>query len=1192
MKKNLFLSFLIAIMFSFILIGCSKANAYRSVKIFSFKGTCNIIRGKKQLDLAKEMKIKNEDELQVKEDSQAILKLDNDKFVCVKENTDVKFVATGKENNTKTRLHVNNGGVIVEVKEKLKDSESFEIASSNSVMAIRGTQISFDVSKTSDSITTTFSILTGTTETFLYKDETMNSTTLIHEKMMSYTTSLNKTTDEIYKLYDKFKPVDITETDLKEKYNTEIVDITNEKIDEIVNITNEFEREETKINKTIDFTIDSTLVYGDNPINSIKITDDINDLVNVKYLFSQDENGEFNETDNLSVGKWYVKIVADNAYESIVKEFNIIKKNVEFNIDQTIEYSDNLLSKISGVTDVYNLKISKTIDGIYQLYNINQPLELGTYYVKVESSNITSEPCEIQIVKKEITYTIPESVEYGRSLYEYVTSNVSDYDIYYIDDATAEYVLYNPTSNLELGTYTITLKKDDNYYYSSSKTVKVVKIEIDFDYDSTFDYDEDILDHIYDVSVDDYDIYYSTNKDTGFNIIPSSSSLDAGKYYIKLVSGSYYESKVVEITITTVNKGNFSIDDATYGDDLFYNISDVEFDSYYIYISDEIDGEYILYDYEDMVQNESIPEVGTYYMKIISLDGNYEYNPQEFSIAPASFDFSLSSKIDYGTSITAVISRPTIGTADALDLLISNSSDGEYREYDPNEILELGTYYIKAYFGKNFVSNVKEIEVVKIRADFYYTYEQHNTNGNAGVIVTINSTKYFNTSFAQEKDNEGNYKYYVVATYENNGEQSFVFDYDHRSFTVDNFGSGGSEAPTITFNYAYTMPDLVDVSNSTTTQTHEALVIISAHDYKIGYTNEFKDQYRVSAKLDFYKTDNLNVYMKYVFDKDSISFTTTTLTYDESLDLWYADLTISGTPTDLKVYYMLGESESSMTESTSSITFDLTIITGFDEDSFQMDIRNESIKTFNNDGTINIYRDLEFSDNTLDHDLVYEMGYGKYYIPSGEQDYLTFTTLNVVRSADTLFVLEDLDNYNYAFRYIHVIKVIDNVEYVVYSYNPDLLTESANAIIITSMSSPIRADYDYDNYDGYDVYAVSDCILPDEDGNMSVTIYYEKDPEEIYTYGFDNSSFGYEHSVDIKYYDQEEINITCSFTEAMTITEAFAAQVFGDADNQKIISSEQFDEIALYMEIEYDVIIKGTYYAERTNVSKTFSYVA
>ena len=451
MKKNLFLSFLTIILFITLLVGCSKGAAYRSVKIFSFKGTCNIIRGKKQLDLAKEMKIKNEDELQVKEDSQAILKLDNDKFVCVKENTDVKFVATGKENNTKTRLHVNNGGVIVEVKEKLKDSESFEIASSNSVMAIRGTQISFDVSKTSDSITTTFSILTGTTETFLYKDETMNSTTLIHEKMMSYTTSLNKTTDEIYKLYDKFKPVEITDTELKENYNTEIVDISNEKIDEIVNITNEFEREETKINKTIDFTISANVAYGTNPIDSISILDDINDLVNVKYLFSKTLDGEFREITDLELGTWYCKITADNAYDSIVKEFKVItaKKVVSFDLDSTFDYGTTLLSHLTfndesvDFNENTDIKYRKSGETIFNTYDPSTLLDAGTYYVKIEGNDYSSQSKEVVINKLLKTFNITGNVEYGTNLLNEVTDTDFIYSMYICDTEDGNYQLYS-----------------------------------------------------------------------------------------------------------------------------------------------------------------------------------------------------------------------------------------------------------------------------------------------------------------------------------------------------------------------------------------------------------------------------------------------------------------------------------------------------------------------------------------------------------------------------------------------------------------------------------------------------------------------------------------------------------------------------------------------------------------------------
>ena len=406
MKKNLFLSFITLVLFSIILIGCSKEKAYRSIKIFSYKGTCNIIRGKKELDLAKEMKIKNNDELQVKEDSQAVLKLDNDKFVCVKENTDVKFVATGKENNTKTRLHVNNGGVIVEVKEKLQDKESFEIASSNSVMAIRGTQISFDVSKTTDSITTTFSILTGKTETFLYKDETMNSTTLIQDKMMSYTTSLNKTTDEIYKLYDKFKPVEINDTDLKNNYNTEKLDLTDEKANEIINVINNFEREEKideRVTKEkIDFTMDSELVYG------TSLFDHITNEHNLGVYYSNSVDGTYSllkENETLDAGSYYIKLDGEK-YETDPKLLTITKKEMTFSIDRQLSYGTNLLNEIKEADYPYSPYISNSIDGRYTLYNKNNFLSVGTYYIKLEGKNYITDALELEITKAAINLPI------------------------------------------------------------------------------------------------------------------------------------------------------------------------------------------------------------------------------------------------------------------------------------------------------------------------------------------------------------------------------------------------------------------------------------------------------------------------------------------------------------------------------------------------------------------------------------------------------------------------------------------------------------------------------------------------------------------------------------------------------------------------------------------------------------------
>ena len=193
---------------------------YRNIKVFSVTNNVNVIRNNNTLTASKDMKLKNEDTVEVKEESSAVLKLDNDKFIMAKENTTLKLVASGKDKNTKTRILVEKGGVIVEVKEKLKDEESFEIASSNSVMAIRGTQISFDVVVKDNKITTSFAILDGNTEILLLKNEKLSKTTLTKDFRMSYTTDINDSlsVDDISKLVDKAKTVVdiINDNDLKE----------------------------------------------------------------------------------------------------------------------------------------------------------------------------------------------------------------------------------------------------------------------------------------------------------------------------------------------------------------------------------------------------------------------------------------------------------------------------------------------------------------------------------------------------------------------------------------------------------------------------------------------------------------------------------------------------------------------------------------------------------------------------------------------------------------------------------------------------------------------------------------------------------------------------------------------------------------------------------------------------------------
>ncbi|MBP5445875.1 MAG: FecR domain-containing protein [Acholeplasmatales bacterium] len=310
------------------------SKAYRTINVHSVTGTVNVKRKNDTISATQNMKLKNEDVVEVKEASSTVLKLDSDKFIMAKENTTFRLIATGKKNNTKTRIVVENGGVVVEVKEKLKQDEAFEIASSNSVMAIRGTQISFNVSVVENKITTSVAVLDGETEIMLYKDEKLSTTTLIKDFKLSYTTDLDDVANDISKLIDEGEKQQIADADLQTIYNVMKVALTSEEIDEIVDAINTFERDDKKVNGVIKFSFSGTPEYMSDPKDYIAVEDAYVSIVGLQYLYSQTIDGEYEEFDSnnpLEIGTWYCKLIAGNAYRSDPLEFTIGKKQMELN---------------------------------------------------------------------------------------------------------------------------------------------------------------------------------------------------------------------------------------------------------------------------------------------------------------------------------------------------------------------------------------------------------------------------------------------------------------------------------------------------------------------------------------------------------------------------------------------------------------------------------------------------------------------------------------------------------------------------------------------------------------------------------------------------------------------------------------------------------------------------------------------
>ena len=388
-----------------ILTGCG-SNGYRTLKIYSVNGTVNVKREEKMIGATKDMKLKNDDLVVVESSSSAVLKLDKDKYIMAKENTTLKLEATGKKNNTKTRILVNDGGVIVEVKEKLKENESFEIASSNSVMAIRGTRIGFDVSKTTESISTNLVTLTGKTEIMLLKDESLNSTNLTECLSLTYESKLDESKDinDMSTLIDNSTVGHISDSDLANVYNTEIREISTYEIDSIVDAVNRFERKLSEyINGTIKITDHPNKVdYGTNPKDLITVD---KEYMGLNFYYSKDIDGDYlgyDEDNPLAPGTWYCKAKSLDAYRSDPFEFEVVDKEIIFkNKVEKIDYGTDPSSviKVDGNLDNVNFYYSDTVDGEYKLYNSKDPLDLGKYFYYAECFGHRSKAYEIEVTK-------------------------------------------------------------------------------------------------------------------------------------------------------------------------------------------------------------------------------------------------------------------------------------------------------------------------------------------------------------------------------------------------------------------------------------------------------------------------------------------------------------------------------------------------------------------------------------------------------------------------------------------------------------------------------------------------------------------------------------------------------------------------------------------------------------------------
>ena len=124
-----------------VILNLGGQKAFRNIRVIDKIGTVNVYRESIEdtLEAYVDMNLESGDEVSVGAASELDLKLDDDKYVYVEENTQLSLKAEGDSANSKTQIYLSEGATLHKLDNKLSDDSSYEIETPNATMAIRGT---------------------------------------------------------------------------------------------------------------------------------------------------------------------------------------------------------------------------------------------------------------------------------------------------------------------------------------------------------------------------------------------------------------------------------------------------------------------------------------------------------------------------------------------------------------------------------------------------------------------------------------------------------------------------------------------------------------------------------------------------------------------------------------------------------------------------------------------------------------------------------------------------------------------------------------------------------------------------------------------------------------------------------------------------------------------------------------------
>jgi len=116
-----------------------KKESYRIIKIYEFEGDGVITRESfDEIEPYANMVLESGDNVKLNTGVMT-LKLDDDKYVNVEENTEFSIKATGTATNSKTTINLKSGAITNDIQNKLNGESTYEINAPNVTISVRGT---------------------------------------------------------------------------------------------------------------------------------------------------------------------------------------------------------------------------------------------------------------------------------------------------------------------------------------------------------------------------------------------------------------------------------------------------------------------------------------------------------------------------------------------------------------------------------------------------------------------------------------------------------------------------------------------------------------------------------------------------------------------------------------------------------------------------------------------------------------------------------------------------------------------------------------------------------------------------------------------------------------------------------------------------------------------------------------------